>query len=651
MKARRPEPSPAPSAPGLRLPVLSLLLLVAWTVHWHTLSRLELGLDGALSVDLARSPLGDMFAFCARDVHPPFFYALLKYWLDLSGAHYYTAKYLAIAGSLPALALLDQFARRLLPPWPALIAVFLLAVAPTTLLLSPTVRDFSLGLTLSLATLVLTLDLSLNRALTTRRYASLLCALAVLTAAALLTWYFHLFVLAAEALIVLRPHRRLGGIGTAFGAGCLAASPWYLYVLPHVTGKLTHGTTTFGSAPRLPTGLQLVDGALQALFGQPVAAATVAAGIAWVVLLTLGVRVIALGQRNRPELSTGPSTAAHRSRASTLLLGVALALGMLEVGLTTLRWSDIGSLSRYVLPLLPFTAILQAAAFVAQGRWWRRLALAGLVVIVPAQLSWFVGLVGSTPIDWAHDPALAYVATHAHTGDAIVFNDRARRARYVLDGGTLPAAVVHSAGQAYLADSQAQADSTAAQLVLAATRIWLVQVAPSVDVAQRSLVAHAFGLPPTDVSGSVVQLFLTHVDAPRRPVGLTLGGVITLAAARLPASAAIGGPLPVELDWQSDKVESVAYTVFVHLKPAPDKTAAQYDSPPQDGYSPTTTWRPGQNVSDRFAIPLALSLPPGAYSIHIGLYAGATRLTLPSGVNYIDLGTIHLEPPLTSRGD
>jgi len=29
-------------------------LLLAWGAHWHTFSRLELGLDGALSVDLAR---------------------------------------------------------------------------------------------------------------------------------------------------------------------------------------------------------------------------------------------------------------------------------------------------------------------------------------------------------------------------------------------------------------------------------------------------------------------------------------------------------------------------------------------------------------------------------------------------------------------
>ncbi|HEV7214956.1 MAG TPA: hypothetical protein VGP33_07495, partial [Chloroflexota bacterium] len=136
--------------------------------------------------------------------------------------------------------------------------------------------------------------------------------------------------------------------------------------------------------------------------------------------------------------------------------------------------------------------------------------------------------------------------------------------------------------------------------------------------------------------------------APRRPLGMTLGGVITLAGARVPASAAVGGSLPIELDWHSVAAEKEAYTVFVHLNPSPDKTAAQYDSPPQDGFSPTNQWRPGQTVIDRFAIPLAPSLPPGAYAIHVGLYAGSTRLTLPSGLNYIDLGTIRLGPPLTA---
>jgi mannosyltransferase len=414
------------STTGLLLAALSLLLLVAWTVHWHTFSRLELGLDGALSVDLARSPLGELFAFSARDVHPPLFYLLLKYWLDLSGVHYFTAKYIAIAGSLPALPLLYQFARRLLPAWPALVAMLLLAVAPTTLLLSPTVRDFGLGLTFSLATVVLTLMLGLDRNLPTRRRALLPGALAALSAAALLTWYFHLFVLAAEALVLPRLRHR-PAIGLALGAGCLAALPWYLYFLPHVVGKLAHGTTTFGSAPRLPNGLQAVDGALRALFGQPMAAATVVAGLAWLILLALGALVIARGLPDRSDSTPRSSPAIGRACASALLV-LALALGTLEVAVTTLRWGDIGSLGRYVLPLLPFTSVLQAAVIVARPCWWRWLGLVGLVVVVPVQLSWFGALVGSAPIDWSHDPALAYVAAHARAGDGILFNDRARRA-------------------------------------------------------------------------------------------------------------------------------------------------------------------------------------------------------------------------------
>lgn len=615
-----------------------LITLIAWTVHWHTFSRPELGLDGALSVDLARSSLADMLNFNARDVHPPLFYALLNGWLTLSGLHYFTAKYLAIAGSLPALPLLYQIGRRLLPRGAALASAALLAVAPASLFLAPTVRDFGLGLTLSLATVSVALDLSRrggdNRASARARW----LALAVLTAAALLTWYFHLFFFVAEAILLFWYHRRLVAAHIAQAIGAFVAAPWYVYVIPHITRKLSNGVTTFGSAPRLPSGTDVLSGLSRAVLGQSGGIFTALALAGWLAALSIGL-FFELSERTRSDTRQAANGANLERRTGRFAL-VALLLGVAEVAVATLRWSDVGSLQRYILPLLPFVSLFQARALIARHVFGRGLAGAGILVAVAAQVIWFRGLVTSPPIDWSHDAALAYVAAHAQPGDGIVFNDRARRGRYLLDRGPLPAWVIHSAGQRYLADSPEQAAHVAAQATAAARRLWLVQLTPSTDFAQRALAADAFGLPSTNVGGSDVQLFLTQIPDHVVTPNVALGSVIRLRSARFAATAQPGGALAVELDWVDLQRTPLSYTVFVHVKNSKGDTVAQHDSPPVLGFSLTNTWQPGQVVTDRFAIPLPSALPLGTYDLHVGLYLGPQRLTLPGGANLIDIGNI-----------
>ncbi|MGI8913039.1 MAG: hypothetical protein ACR2JY_04480 [Chloroflexota bacterium] len=621
---------------------LSLLLLVAWGAHWHTFSRPELGLDGALSVDLARSPLGDMLNFNARDVHPPLFYALLKGWLWLTGAHYLTAKYIAIAASLPTLPLLYQLGRRLLPARAGGVAVLLLAVAPATLFLAPTVRDFSLGLSLYFASTVVTLDLCVHPSLPPSRPRIRLLALALLTMAALLTWYFQLFLLGTEAVVLLYAHRRVVAAHLALIAGTVLALPWYVYVIPHITGKLTAGTTTFGSAPQLPHRLDLLNGLARALFGEPWSGGAALALAGWLLALVIGLLTMSPVPRRRAASMAQRAGTGRCLPAAELFLYLALVTGATEVALTTLRWSDVGALGRYVLPLLPFLALLQARALTNPRLLLRLLATAGLVVFVPIQLIWFHSLATGTPIDWSYDQALAYVTTHAAPGDAILFNDRARRGRYLLDNGPLLSAVIHSAGQAYLADSAAQADQTAASLTQHAARIWLVEIAPSVNVAQAALATDAFGLPAQDVAGSSVQLFLTQAASPLRPIGVTFGGVIALDSAAVPTAASPGAAIPFQFVWRDVQPSAVSYTVFLHITNAAGKLIAQHDSPPVLGFSPTSAWHAGQIFIDRCGVYMPADLPPGEYDMQVGLYKGDTRLTLQDGNNLIDLGKLRV---------
>ena len=72
------------------------------------------------------------------------------------------------------------------------------------------------------------------------------------------------------------------------------------------------------------------------------------------------------------------------------------------------------------------------------------------------------------------------------------------------------------------------------------------------------------------------------------------------------------------------------YTVFSHLIDADGKLVAQFDGEPAGGTAPTTTWKPGATVVDRRAIPLPVDLPPGRYTLRVGMYSqpGLQRLAV-----------------------
>jgi hypothetical protein len=48
--------------------------------------------------------------------------------------------------------------------------------------------------------------------------------------------------------------------------------------------------------------------------------------------------------------------------------------------------------------------------------------------------------------------------------------------------------------------------------------------------------------------------------------------------------------------------------------------AASDDGPPLNGYLPTSTWLPGKPARDDRSIPLPRDLPPGRYTLLLGLY-------------------------------
>ncbi len=88
--------------------------------------------------------------------------------------------------------------------------------------------------------------------------------------------------------------------------------------------------------------------------------------------------------------------------------------------------------------------------------------------------------------------------------------------------------------------------------------------------------------------------------------------------------------IALTLWWQASQPVEKDYTIFIHLLDEDGNLVYGYDEPPCRNACPTTTWRPDEIIRDEHLI--RPELPPGNYSLEIGLYdADVQRLPLQGG--------------------
>jgi hypothetical protein len=95
--------------------------------------------------------------------------------------------------------------------------------------------------------------------------------------------------------------------------------------------------------------------------------------------------------------------------------------------------------------------------------------------------------------------------------------------------------------------------------------------------------------------------------------------------------AAAGETLGVTLYWKALRDVRRDLTVFTHLihDGEPTTLYGQRDSQPVFGAYPTTEWRAGEVIKDRYDIPIDPNAPAGSYRIAVGLYVRATGERVP----------------------
>ncbi len=136
---------------------------------------------------------------------------------------------------------------------------------------------------------------------------------------------------------------------------------------------------------------------------------------------------------------------------------------------------------------------------------------------------------------------------------------------------------------------------------------------PIWDASGKNL-GDTYRLPPIKVIGAVP-------PEPQYPAGIQVGEFAELVGYDLePDSGTIaaGQALTLTLQFRSLAPLTADYTRFVQLRG--ESMVAQSDEPPAGGSNPTSTWVPGEIVTDRTELRVSPGARPGPYKLAIGMY-------------------------------
>jgi mannosyltransferase len=617
------------------LPLLALLL-AGFALRVFRADHQEIWGDEGAKLEVVNQGVAHLFSPGA-EVHPRFFHSWLFIWYQIFGYNVFGLRMLVVLIGMLGLPLIYVLARRLFvrqaPPearragqTASLAALLVLVVSPFHVAYSQDLTMYSLlfaMLTLSSYTLLGALSTNTWRAW---------AIYAVVTLLAMHTHYYAAFAVAAQALYVLLCHRRalLAWVGAQLivAAGFL---PWLYLHYRLLSGQAVDQTQDLSLAN---LGSILTQGGLGFTVG-----ATFPERWGWLGWLFVALVVLALVAL----------LARRAARDAGALLGLWLLVPIPFVWVFDVLLQHFGE--RFVSMSLPPLVLLLGWAISRVP--FRRL---GPPVVAGAYV--LASLVALRA--WYFDPAflksrygemMAQISSQAQPGDVLLLDGPEQAILFRiyhpsnLEGHFISPDTVNT-------DAATARDLPA--LVANHARAWLVLFgAPAVyDPAHRAeawLAEHGYKAFYASYPGSNVTLYvLGSASPPLQGSDLQFASGPRLTGYLFtPAVARPGETVLVTLQWQASERMSVDYTVFTQLWDASGQVAAQLDSQPASGTRPTSGWQPGEVVVDRKALLLPPDLPPGQYTLQVGVYDLATlqRLTVTKdGGDHVTLGTVQVAP-------
>lgn len=623
-----------------------VVLAIAFALRLNVFGPEELGFDGFVSVGLALEDWPTFVSFQVQEPHPPLYYLALRVWMLLAGPTFAAARWPSVASGLLSIALCARIARSLGTPATGALAAFLLALTPGHIYASAIARDFAPGLALSLLA-VSVFPVGARRGRLSGRS---LVVLALATAAATATWYFHVAVVVVQAALLPFSGASRHHVSLALGGGLLATTPWLAISMPHLVPQLFRQTNRFTGQAVQPVAFS--DFALW--FSQ--ASTGSWPGWSWEVSAGLVVAV---------TIASWLVLATRRQGISVVLAAGGTCLGLLVAYAAVTRWSGPALAERYLLLVIPFLWLGPLVAVAHLSVPAQVLGSVGLCLLAVPMLASYRNLASIEPFPYTQLPIFAFLRQHVGPEDVVVFVDISWRGLYGLAGPPAPAKTVHYVGTHYFPDQLEGGLALLRPSLQRARQVWLVnnlpgdptRIAAEVTVVERLLqvlplrgrflveedpemVSH-YG--PTAGTLALLRFGPGPVASFRSGLDVVFGDAFRLVEAAGAAEAWPGETLAIALSWEARATRPIDYSVFVHVRDADGRTVAQGDSWPRFGARPTSMWQEGERLSDPHIIPLPADLPPGTYRVVVGLSDGKGRLPVDSGGNEVLVGEIRLE--------
>lgn len=466
-----------------------------------------------------------------------------------------------------------------------------------------------------------------------------LIALSLVNAAGLYTHYAYPFTMIAQGIIFLtwwfthQTHRNLRTLGAYVLANIvtlLLFAPWAGEAIRQVTTWPNSGSPTDPALALRTVALGI----------------TAQAGVGWLALLAVLIAAAGLWMLRRYPLWFVPVV------WTVCTVGPFLALG--------LQADDL----KQLLPAASALALWLGAGLAA---FWRDNCLTSRILAIFTTAVLGLTMIGSLTT-FITDPVYQRadyrgmaesITSQQRPGDAIILNGPGQGEVWsYYYNGTTPVYPLPAALGGDDAATQAAIDAILRNHRRVFVLFWGEDERDPNDIVERSLDTGAFEISSTWVSNVRFVTYAIPGEAAMEPtttLDLNFGGEdsqpITLQGIALDRTTyAPGDALTLSLFWETAETLDTRYKVFVHLyTDATTAPLAQHDSEPGSGEAMTINWQPGATVIDRHGLLLPADLPPGTYTLAVGLYDVSdpnARLPadLPSGPSSrVPIATITVE--------
>jgi len=668
------------------------IIILAFALRIYRLDHQSIWYDEGVSVYLANQSLTDLIAGVSADNHPPLHFLLLYFWLKLAGQSEFSVRFLSVISGVLSVPLLFKLGQKLFDWKVGSLAAFLLSISPFHVWYSQEARMYTLATLLSLCSVYTFVLLLRKRANPARRY--LWLSYVVTSTLGLYTHFYVAFVILFENVVLLawwilrqgkrqtsnaKRHESTNSEFTNLRIWFLAQLcvvllllPWARFVATRYAADATYWEGVLGLLTAAKDIL-IAFSVGQTMEGK---AAEIAA-LGFAVMAVLGVLASLREWRLKSNLqypisSIQSSTSDIQHPMVLVLLYLLVPIG----ALFAISYHRPKFAPRYLLPALPAFYLLMAVGLgelVPNRRSQVKgscLVNVAILIVLLCSLGFVSSASASSLANYYFDDEYAradfrsvaeYISSHAKAKDAIV----------LVGGHMLPAFAyyyrgelpVHPLPEGLVVSTKEALDYRAAEqlnsIAQGRDRLWLVlwqnRLVDPTDVILDQLMLNC---PRLEVGCNFhhefAVLLFSLENRPRFATGpehrylANFADQIQLLGYDLDSfRTEPGQTLHLALYWEAPGKMDRDYLVFTHLVSDDERIYGQHDKIAGSDTYPTSYWKEGALIRDKYEIFVRPDTPPGDYTLEAGLYwtePAIKRLPLKSGSDRVRLAEIVVEP-------